>query len=58
MPPLSKRAVAKARKEYLWDHFKRLSDCHAADLGNPDDSFWDERNEILDFISEFGDEND
>lgn len=46
------RATALARREYLWDHYKRLSDCHAADVENPPDEFWDDRNEILDFISE------
>jgi len=53
MTPAKRRAVASARREYLWDHYKRLSDCHAADLENPPDAFWDERIEILDFISEF-----
>ena len=56
MNPARRRAAALARREYLWDHFKRLSDCHAADLENPPDEFWDERNEILDFISEFENE--
>lgn len=44
-------AQRAARRDYYWDHWKRLSDATAADLDNPSDEFWDERNDILDQIS-------